>query len=83
MQVLEWTDTEKRLSTDHESQSHFQISKKKLDEWEPVKSGFRSKGKLMTVEGTSTRHRWGFFTGEPPTLWGPGTGDLKGKSEEP
>ena len=54
MQVLEWTDTEKRLSTDHESQRHFQILKKKLDEWEPVKSGFRSKGKLMTAEGTSS-----------------------------
>lgn len=57
MQVLEWTDTEKLLSTEHESQRHFRISKKKLDEWEPVNSGFRSEGKLMTVEGTSSPHR--------------------------
>nr|XP_048304563.1 NACHT, LRR and PYD domains-containing protein 1b allele 4-like isoform X2 [Myodes glareolus] len=49
MQVLEWTDTEKRLSTDHESQRHFQISKKKLDEWEPVKSGFRSKALNLII----------------------------------
>ncbi|XP_050018536.1 NACHT, LRR and PYD domains-containing protein 1a allele 5-like isoform X2 [Alexandromys fortis] len=49
MQLPERIDTEKLLSTEHESQRHFRISKKKLDEWEPVNSGFRSEGSVPKI----------------------------------